>query len=257
MSRLLKLPERVPRISLLPGESMAHFRENEPINLDGNLFVLDESSMYRLESDSTAVKQIYTGVNWKDEDIFYQDAYMVSDGNSICFTCDNETIWQYRPGEEQAVCAITNEDFLEKLQEFGLKKGKEFQKYCISELIHYQERIYFLLRDAKGDPIDGKMCLLSAPVSDLSKIQNESALTDYLNAWETGADSEVTVSNDVVMQAMYVYKPDRIAGIVDDRLILESIRMSDSSLVHREYCVAYDIASNQVLERSGIRKVIR
>lgn len=250
-----KLPVTVDNRQL--SGSVVHCRDRKTVDLDGKLFVLGGSNMYSLEPGSASVKQIYTGASWKDEDIFYKDAYLVSDGNSICFTCDNETIWQNRQGEEQAVCAITQENFLEKLEKFGLKQGKEFQKYCISELIFYQERIYFLLRDANADPGDGKMCLLSAPISDLSKIQNESALTDYLNAWATGANSADTVSNDVVMQAMYVYKPDRIAGIVDDKLILESMRKSAASgMVYREYCVAYDIASNQVLERSGIRKVI-
>lgn len=254
-----KLPVTVGDRQL--GGSVVHGRERKTVVLDGKLFVLDGNSMYSLEPDSAAVKQIYTGAGWQNEDIFYENAYLVSDDNSIYFTCDNETIWQYRQGEEQAVCAITQEDFSEKLKEFGLKKEKDFQNYCISGIILYQERIYLLLRGENTglyNVDDRGMCLLSTPISDLSKLGNESALTEYLNTWESGAESADTVSDDAVLQAMYVYKPNRIAGIVDGKLVLESVRLSARfvSSIHSEYCAAYDIASHQVLERSGIRKVI-
>ncbi|MCH5267722.1 MAG: M56 family metallopeptidase [Lachnospiraceae bacterium] len=258
MQKKEKIPVTVEDQQL--GGRVVHDGDRKTVVLGGKLFVLDGSSMYSLEPDSGAVQQIYTGAGWKDDDIYYENTYLVSDDNSAYFCCDNETIWQYSQVEEQAVCVITKEGFFEKLKEFGLKKGKEFQEYCISEIMLYQERIYFLLRESNENLSGrggGKMCLLSAPISDLSKLQNESVLTDYLNAWEADADSTDTVSDDVLMQAMYVYRPYRIAGIVDGKLILASIRMNHptASMVLREYCVAYDIASKQIIERSEIKKV--
>lgn len=238
--------------------------ERKTVVLDGKLFVLDGGSMYSLEADSGTAKQIYAGVYRKgdhiDDYVHYENTSLISDDDSAYFCCDNETIWQYNPTEEQAVCVITKERFFDKLKEFGLKKGKEFQTYFISEMILYQEKVYFWLTD-NGEAVygeaGGKMCLLSAPISDLSQIQNETVLTDYLNAWETDANLADTVSDDVVMQTMYVYRPHRIAGIVDDKLILASVRMnySTASMLLGEYCVAYDVTSAQVLKRSGIKKV--
>lgn len=246
----------------LSGEVMScrGYRDQETIILDGKLFVLERGNLYSLEPDSGTVKQIYTGGKWKDEETFYRNTGMVSSGNSVYFTCDNETIWQYCKGEEHAVCVISEEDFSKKLEEFGLKKKRRFQEYCITEIFLHQDRIYFWIKeyDEKQErPADAEICFLSAPASDLSQLRNESVVSDYLQQWKTEGTSADAVSDDVVLQEMYMYKPDRIEGVVDDKIILSEIRLSPHGRSHvdRMYFVAYDPELDQILEQSDIRKV--
>lgn len=235
-------------------------REQGSVILDGKLFVLEGGSLYSLEPDSAAVQQIYTGEIWKDEDTFYRDAGMVSDEDSIYFTCDNEAVWQYHKGEEQADCVTTEKDFSKKLKKLGLTKKKAFQEYCITEIFLYQERIYFWLKEEKEKQIrstDAEMCLLSAPVSNLSQLRNESAVTNYLYSWESEATSVDTISDDIAGQEMYLFKPNRMEGVVEDKVILSGIRHLGHGIsrVDQEYFAAYDPVSNQILELSDIRKV--
>lgn len=246
----------------LSGEVMScrGYRDQGTIILDGKLFVLEGGNLYSLEPDSGIVKQIYTGEKWKDEDTYYRNTGMVSTGDSVYFTCDNETIWQYCKGEEQAVCVISEEDFSKKLKEFGLKKKNRFQEYCITEIFLYQDRVYFWIKeyDEKQErPADAEIAFLSAPISDLSQLRNESVVTDYLHYWKTEGTSANTILYDVVAQEMYVYKPDQIEGSVGDKVILSGVRLwgPGTSRVDREYFAAYDPASNQILEQSDIRKV--
>lgn len=256
-----KLPVMVENRQL-SGEVMScrGYRDQGTVILDGKLFVLEGGSLYSFEPDSGTVKQIYTGEKWKDEDTFYRDTGMVSCDDSVYFTCDNETIWQYCKGEEQAVCVISEKDFSKKLKEFGLKKKKRFHEYCITEIFLHQDRIYFWIKeyDEKQDNLrDAEIGFLSAPVSDLSQLRNESVVTDYLHYWKTEGTSADAVPNNVVTQEMYLYKPDRIEGVVDDKIIFSEIRLSPHgrSYVDRMYFAAYDPELDQILERSDIRKV--
>ena len=142
----------------------------------------------------------------------------------------------------------------------------QFQKYYISELFLSQEKIYFWLVDEYGHDYGtaGSRCVLSAPLSDLSQLQNESALTDYLNEWEKEAESADKIADGLEFssvldtQEIYVYSPYGIEGIIEDKLILESFRVTpvEMSAVHMTYSAAYDIASKQVIERPGIKKAI-
>lgn len=258
----LKNRERLPVIldNRQLGGTVVHCRKQDSIILDGKLFVLEGSSLYSLEPDSGTVMQIYTGEKWKDDFTLYRHTGMVSFDDSVYFTCDNETIWQYCKGEEQAVCVISEEDFSKKLKNFGLKKKKRFQEYCITEIFLYQDRVYFWIKeyDEKQErPTDAEIAFLSAPASDLSQLRNESVVTDYLHYWKTEGTSVDAISDDVVNQEMYMYKPDRIEGVVDDKIILSEIRLSQSgrSYVERMYFVAYDPELDQILEWSDIRKV--
>ncbi|MDE6568100.1 MAG: hypothetical protein K2K70_10275 [Lachnospiraceae bacterium] len=236
------------------------YKDQGTIILDGKLFVLEGGNLYSLEPDSGTVKQIYTGEKWKDEETFYRNTGMVSSGESVYFTCDNETIWQYHKGEEQAVCVISEEDFSKKLKEFGFTKKKRFQEYCITEIFLYQDRVYFWVKeyDEKLEKATAaEIAVLSAPASDLSQVRNESVVSDYLQQWKKEGTSADAVSNDVVLQEMYMYKPDQIEGVVDDKIILSEIRLSPHgrSKVDRMYFAAYDPELDQILERSDIRKV--
>ncbi len=261
------------KLNLQNGEKLSVMVENRQLNgtvvccryqgsviLDEKLFVIEGSSLYSLEPDSGTVMQIYTGEKWKDDFTLYRHTGMVSFDDSVYFTCDNETIWQYCKGEEQAVCVISEEDFSKKLKEFGLKKKNRFQEYCITEIFLYQDRVYFWIKeyDEKQErPADAEICFLSAPASDLSQLRNESVVTDYLHYWKTEGTFADAISDDIVNQEMYMYKPDRIEGVVDDKIILSEIRLSQSgrSYVERMYFVAYDPELDQILERSDIRKV--
>lgn len=236
-------------------------RNRKTIFLNGRLFILSGTALYCLEPDQAISRQVYTGAKWKDESIFYQDSYMVSFDGGVCFSCDNETVWLYRDGEEQAECIATRDTFFEALQKAGLKKKKKYEDYCITEMIFHQERIYFLLKEGSDmlqGADEGDFCLFSVPISDPSSLQNESAVTEYWSAWETASVSADSISDDVVGQAVYVYKPVRIAGIVDHKIILQGRRLlyRAVSLIDNVYCAAYDMTSNQMLEREDIRKVI-
>lgn len=194
-------------------------------------------------------------------DDFWQRAQTQMEENTVVFSNDNNSYCvTTQEGGEQANCVTTEKDFSKKLKKIGLTKKKAFQEYCITEIFLHQERIYFWLKEEKEKQIrstDAEMCLLSAPVSDLSQLRNESAVTNYLHSWESEATSVDTISDDIAGQEMYLFKPNRMEGVVEDKVILSGIRHLGHGIsrVDQEYFAAYDPVSNQILELSDIRKV--
>lgn len=242
-------------------------RGGETICMEGYAFIRDGGNLYCLDPVQEEVCQIY----WGQRDLRLKEGYyecnnsIVSSGDRIYFTHDFETVWQYQLGEEQAVCAVSREQFLELLQRPELQDYASYRNFSITGMELYQNQLYLTVQDREKEEMGIHWCLLHSSVDDFQELQHDSTVTEYLEeGWRKRAVSEEMVSTEggwvdteVWEQALYLYQPIGMDGIRDGKILFYSRRLTSPamSMVHYEGSAAYDIKTRKILERPGIIKV--
>lgn len=242
-------------------------RDRETICIDGNVFIQDGANLYCLDTAQEKAWQIYGDNREPNLKEGFYECYnsVVTSGNSLYFTQDFVSVWQYRLGEEQAVCAVSREQIRESLQKPELQKYASYQDYSITGLERYQDELYLAVRERGKDGAGVHWCLFHSSVDDFQALQHDRAVTEYLeNGWRKRAVSEAMVSvEDGVdetedwAKVFYLHPPMGMAGVQDGKILLNSVRLVSPaiSMVHYEISAAYDLKTQRVIERPDIIKV--
>ena len=242
-------------------------RTRETVCIDGNVFIQDGGNLYCLDTAQEKAWQIYGDNRAPNLKEGFYECYnsVVTSGDSLYFTQDFKSVWQYRLGEEQAVCAVSQEQLLESLQKLESQNDASYQDYSITGLELYQNELYLAIRERGKDGVGVHWCLFHSSIDDFQALQHDRAVTEYLeNGWRKRAVSEAMVSVEDGLDetvsweaALYLYPPMETVGIREGKLLLRSVRLVSPAIsaVHYEISAAYDLKTKNVLERPDIIKV--
>lgn len=172
--------------------------EKGPLMLQGQLFLADEHSLYSIEADSGAWKQIYHD-SQEFLDFLSSGREIERCGGYIYFSPDNKQIYRYSGNDEKAERVLSEDAVREKLEEISLwgEKGQDGEG-GIYGIMAYQGRLYLdvavswtqkmrlkLSEDAEaeegGEEADWRCnrTILLSTAGDSGELTYESAVSDY------------------------------------------------------------------------------
>lgn len=199
-------PETKQTVPLMEGEKLEEpsfaWKKQEdkgPLMLQGQLFLLDENSLYSIEADNGECRQVFH-VSKGDLSLLSSGREMERCGEYIYFSPDDKQIYRYGGTDKRAERVISGEAVQAKLEEICLwgEKGHDGEG-GISGIMAYEDRLYFIvevswtqkmrlkLSEAAEAEEGGKEAdwrctrtiLLSAQEHSPAELTYESAVSDY------------------------------------------------------------------------------
>ncbi len=239
-----------------------------PVLFHDRLFVVTDRDVYELDPETGQMQKIYDRTD-KDLTIRLRVCQ-----ESLYLTSDRQSIYRYDGNGQRAACVLDQDTIRERLD--GLKLWKEdaaCTSYLVDDIFSHEDRLYLTVtanwerqgRRGKKEECTTEGILLSACVSDIKNIKHENILFDCLTVREEGnelsgeaVDTDIDV-NDVSVEDIVrkVYRPSRISGIVDGKVVLDGVEVRPpyvSSILY-SVCRAFDPVTGRVTDNPAIEIV--